>query len=202
MSDGLDAELREAWVAPLLGDGAARLDLDDAGADLATADGVAAAAAALEAEPVVVTAFDVLDGLDDITPLMDWLVGLADRATVVVGVPWTPNQVEELRRLVPSGTPAVVARVVPVRAAAIVTDADAATPLLGAVALDAGAAAASYLLAFGPDASRLGPVAAAHAADLSAERAQARRAAADVAYLEARVAQLEDEAAAAARPRA
>jgi hypothetical protein len=192
MSDGLDAELRNAWVAPLVGDGAAWLDLgrDLDGADLATPEGVAAAAAALGDGPAVVTAFDVLPQLEDITPLMDWLVSVADRATVVLSVPWAANQVEELRRLVPSGD-VVVARQVPLRASAIVTDDDAATPPLGPVAVDAAATAAHHLLAFGPGAASLRPVAVARAADLAAERAQARRQAADLAYLEARVAQLE-----------
>ncbi|HET6509504.1 MAG TPA: hypothetical protein VFG42_22085 [Baekduia sp.] len=197
MSDGLDAELRNTYISPLLGDGAAWLDLGrDVDADLATPAGVAAAATALEEAAtdgarLVVTVFDVLDGLDDVAPLMEWLVGVADRATVVLSVPWSPNQVEELRRLVPSEIATVVARQVPVRASAIVTDDDPATPPLGAVTLDPAATAAHHLLAFGPDAHRLRPVAAARAADLAAERQRAREQAADLAYLEARVAQLE-----------
>jgi hypothetical protein len=196
MSDGLDAELRNAYVSPLLGDDAAWLDLGrdvDADADLSTPEGVAAAEAALDAKAadgvrLVVTAFDVLDAVEDIAPLMDWLVALGDRATVVLDAPGPANAVEELRRLVPGET--VVARQVPVRAAAIVTD-EAATPPLGSVSLPADVPAERYLLAFGPDVARLRPVAAARAADLDAERADARRRESDLAYLEARVAQLE-----------
>jgi len=204
MSDAVDAELRYAYVSPLLAGAAVWADLGPgggasaagrapdrvppAGADLATAAGVAALADAL-ADATVITAFDLLDALDDIAPLVDWLVSRHTSATVVLSTAGSPNQVEELRRLVPSEV--VVARQVPIRAAAIVHAAADAAPPLGAPAIDPAAPAAHHLLAFGPDASRLAPVSAARAADLSAEQAAARRRDADLAYLEARVAQLE-----------
>jgi hypothetical protein len=199
MPDPLDAELRYAYVSPLLGGTAVWADLGTGAprtpdrvpppdADLATAAGVASLAAAL-ADATVITCFDVLDGLDEIAPLLDWLVSRHADATVVLSTAGSPNQVEELRRLVP--TDAVVARHVPIRAAAIVPDGAADAPPLGAVAVSADAPAVEHLLAFGPEAHRLASVSAAHAADLTAERADARRAAADLAYLEARVAQLE-----------
>ena len=200
MSDAVDAELRYAYVSPLLAGAAVWADLGPgggasaagrapdrvppAGADLATAAGVAALA-----DATVITAFDLLDALDDIAPLVDWLVSRHTSATVVLSTAGSPNQVEELRRLVPSEV--VVARQVPIRAAAIVHAAADAAPPLGAPAIDPAAPAAHHLLAFGPDASRLAPVSAARAADLSAEQAAARRRDADLAYLEARVAQLE-----------
>ena len=56
-------------------------------------------------------------------------------------------------------------------------------------------APAHHLLAFGAGADRLAPVALARAADLDAERADARRRESDLAYLEARLAQLEAPAA-------
>jgi hypothetical protein len=83
-----------------------------------------------------------------------------------------------------------------VRAAAIVpAGVDAESAVLGTVAVGADHASAHHLLAFGPAADRLVPVALARAADLDAERADARRRESDLAYLEARLAQLEAPAA-------
>jgi hypothetical protein len=79
----------------------------------------------------------------------------------------------------------------PIRAAAIVGEGDAEAPGLGAVAIADDAAPAGHLLAFGTDAARLVPAARAAAADLTAERAEARRRESDLAYLEARVAAAE-----------
>jgi SAM-dependent methyltransferase len=178
-------------------------------ADVETAEGIAAVRAAIaeargEGEgATVVTCFDVLHQLTDFTVLVELLLALgAEGATVVLSVPddaagalddprrataCSAGAAGELRRLVPDG--AVVARQVPVRAAAIVVDGESAP--LGTVAIGADQAAAHHLLAFGPDAARLTPVSHAHAAPLDDERADARRRESDLAYLEARVAQLE-----------
>lgn len=204
MPDGVDAELRYAYVSPLLRDGAVWADLGAgagaprapdlspaAGTDLATAEGVAALAEAL-ADATVITAFGVLDALDDIAPLTDWLVSRHARATVVLSTAGSANQVEELRRLVP--TDVVVARAVPIRGEAIVPAGAAADALpLGPVAVGAAAPAAHHLLAFGPHAHRLEPVAAARAADLRAELAETRRRIADLEYAEALLASLQAE---------
>ena len=66
---------------------------------------------------------------------------------------------------------------------------------LGDVTIGVDRAPAHHLLAFGAGADRLAPVALARAADLDAERADARRRESDLAYLEARLAQLEAPAA-------
>ena len=248
-ADRVEAELRYAWAAPLIGSAALWIDLGcgtgvaagaalgDAGArallvdrspealaearrecgsevvgaveaDLATAEGVAAVRAAIEAAPVdgatVVTCFDVLAQLADFTPLVELLLSLGETATVALSVPddaagalddphrasaWSAGAAEELRRLLPAG--AVVARQVPVRASAIVAEGAGESAPLGAVAVGDDQPAAHHLLAFGPDAARLAPASLARAADLDAERADARRRESDLAYLEARLAQLE-----------
>jgi hypothetical protein len=179
-------------------------------ADLETAAGIAAVRAAIDEAvtaqegPVVVTCLDVVAQLTDITALVELLIALGETATVVVSAPedaagalgdphrasaWSAGAVEELRRLLPAG--AVVARQLPVRASAIVLGAgtaEASAPL-GAVAVSADQPAAHHLLAFGPQAGVLAPVSVARAADLDAERADARRRESDLAYLEARVSQ-------------
>jgi SAM-dependent methyltransferase len=181
-------------------------------ADLETAEGIAAVREAITDArdgdgdgdgATVVTCFDVLHQLADFTALVELLLALgAEGATVILSVPddaagslddphrataWSAGAAEELRRLMPDG--AVVARPVPVRAAAIVVD--GASAPLGTIAVAADQPAAHHLLAFGPDAARLTPVSHAHAAPLDDERADARRRESDLAYLEARVAQLE-----------
>jgi hypothetical protein len=151
----------------------------------------------------------VLQQLADFTPAVELLLGLGETATVVLSVPddaagglddphrrsaWSAGAAEELRRLLPAG--AIAARQVPVRAAAIVpAGVDAESAGLGSVAIGADHTSAHHLLAFGPAADRLVPVALARAADLDAERADARRRESDLAYLEARLAQLEAPAA-------
>jgi SAM-dependent methyltransferase len=178
-------------------------------ADLETAAGIAAVRAAIDDAagaqdgPIVVTCLDVVAQLADITALVELLIALGETATVVVSAPedaagaledphrataWSAGAVEELRRLLPAD--AVVARQLPVRASAIVLAgaADTSAPV-GAIAVGADQPAAHHLLAFGPQAGVLAPVSSARAADLDAERADARRRESDLAYLEARVSQ-------------
>jgi SAM-dependent methyltransferase len=182
-------------------------------ADLSTAEGAAAVRSAVAdagvAGPVVVTCFDVLHQLADFTALVDVLLALGeDGATVVLSVPddaagalddphrasaWSAAAAEELRRLLPAGAISLVQ--VPVRASAIVPAAGGESALLGSIAVTADQAPSHHLLAFGPDAARLVPASRARAADLDAERADARRRESDLAYLEARLAQLEAPAA-------
>jgi SAM-dependent methyltransferase len=189
-------------------------------ADLETAEGIAAvraaiAAASVSSGAVLVTCLDVLAQLADVTALVALLVELGERATVVLSVPddaagaledphrvtaWSASAAEELRRLLPAGT--LVARQVAVRASAIVVGDGAAdgegagvaggqSAPLGAVAVGADQPAAHHLLAFGPDTARLRPVSGARVANVDAERTDARRRESDLAFLEARVAQLE-----------
>ncbi|MDX6700905.1 MAG: hypothetical protein QOF26_1131 [Baekduia sp.] len=177
-------------------------------ADLSTAEGVAAVQAAIADAgvdgPRVVTCLDVLQQLPDFTALVEVLLVLGENATVLVSVPddaagalddphresaWSAGAAEELRRILPPGT--VSLQQVPVRAGAIVpAGGDAAVPL-GSLAVEAGQAASHHLLAFGPAVDQLAPVALARPADVDAERADARRRESDLAYLEARLAQVE-----------
>lgn len=175
-------------------------------ADLAAADGTAAVREAVPADggPVLVTCFDVLHQLEDFTALVELLIGLGEGgATVVLSVPddaagalqdphrasaWSAGAAEELRRLLPAG--AVALKQVAVRASAIV-GADGATVALPEVAVAADDQPTAHLLAFGPDVQRLTAAGHARAADLEAERAEARRSVSDLAYLEARLAALE-----------
>lgn len=177
-------------------------------ADLGTTEGVAAVATAVTATAsggdVVITCFDVLHQLADFAPLVELLLALADPGTVVLSVPddaagalddphrrsaWSAGAAEELRRLVPAG--AVSLRQVAVRAAAIVPVSGGASAPLGSVTVPDDQAPMHHLLAFGPRATQLAPTSLARVADLDAERADARRRESDLAYLEARLAQLE-----------
>ncbi|HMJ36410.1 MAG TPA: methyltransferase domain-containing protein [Baekduia sp.] len=182
-------------------------------ADLSTAEGAAAVPAAIAGAgidgPRVVTCFDVLHQLADFTALVDLLLALGeDGATVLLSVPddaagglddphresaWSAGAAEELRRLLPPG--AVSFSQVPVRAAAIVPAAGGESAPLGGVTVAAGQPPSHHLLAFGPDAGRLAGASLARAADLDAERADARRRESDLAYLEARLARVEAPAA-------
>jgi hypothetical protein len=182
-------------------------------ADLQTAEGTHAVRQAIAdlapAGPVVVTCFGVLHQLADFTALVELLIALGDDgATVVIGVPddasgalddphrrsaWSAGAVEELRRLLPAE--AVRLRQVSVRASAIVGGDGGPSAPLGSVDVPAEQAPTTHLIAFGPQAQRLAPVSRARAADLEAERADARRRESDLAYLEARLAALEGAAA-------
>lgn len=250
-AERVDAELRYAFVAPLIGDAALWVDLGcgtgvaagaalagarpkarvilidvapdalaearrECGADVAaaveadlgTAEGVAAAQAAIDAAeadgPVVVTCFGVLHQLEDFTALVELLGRLGERATVVLSVPddaagaledphrrsaWSAGAAEELRRLLPAG--AVSLRQVAVRASAIVPASGGRTAAFGELDVPADHPATTHLLAFGRDAVRLLPASQARVADVEAERADARRRESDLAYLEARLAALE-----------
>jgi len=176
-------------------------------ADLAAADGTAAVRrATAEADgDVVVTCFGVIHQLEDFTALVDLLLALGERgATVVLSAPddqagaledphrrsaWSAGAAEELRRLLPAE--AVAFKQVAVRASAIAPAEDEASVALGEVAVGAADRPVAHLLAFGPGSARLAPVGLARAADVEAERAEARRAVSDLAWMEAKLASLE-----------
>jgi SAM-dependent methyltransferase len=182
-------------------------------ADLATAEGATAVQAAVAGAgidgPRVVTCFDVLHQLSDFTALVDLLLALGeDGATVLLSVPddaagalddprrasaWSAGAAEELRRILPPGT--VRLHQVPVRAAVIVAAGEESTAALGEVTVAADQAPSHHLLAFGPGAADLAPAGRARPADVDAERADARRRESDLAYLEARLAQVQAPAA-------
>ena len=157
------------------------------------------------------TCFDVLHQLEDFTAAVELLLALGEtrdggpqrarrrrgrRWTIrTARSAWSAGAAEELRRLLPAG--AVAARQVPVRAAAIVPDGgEVESAPLGSVDVGADQAPAHHLLAFGvgADAPRPG-----RAGPRCRPRRRARRRPpareSDLAYLEARLAQLEAPAA-------
>lgn len=164
--------------------------------------GDVAAAAREHGRPgAVIACLDVLEQLDHFLPVVEALVAAAKAgATVVLRVPNTPltgqrgastwgeGAVEELRGLLPAD--AVVLRQVPLRGAAVVREHGV---LAVAVDVDVAGhdAASHFVAAFGPRAAELADAAAVAPADLAAERAEQHRLRSDVAFLEARVRELE-----------
>jgi hypothetical protein len=162
--------------------------------------GDVAAAAREHARPgAVISCLDVLEQLDHFLPVVEALVAAAEAgATVVVRVPNTPltgqrgastwgeGALEELRGLLPAD--AVVLRQVPLRGAAIVREHGV---LAVEVDVEDHHAASHFVAAFGPRAAELADAAAVAPADLAAERAEHHRLRSDVAFLEARVRELE-----------
>jgi hypothetical protein len=158
------------------------------------------AAAREHARPgAVISCLDVLEHLDHFLPAVEALVeAAAAGATVLIRVPNTPltgqrgastwgeGALEELRGLLPADT--VLLRQVPLHGAAIVR-----RP--GVFAVEVGVAehhgASHFLAAFGPRAAEIADAAAVLPADLAAERAERARLRSDVAFLEARVRELE-----------
>ncbi len=166
---------------------------------LQAAGDVAAQAREHAAPGAVITCLDVLEQLDHFLPAVEALVeAAAAGATVLLRVPNTPltgqrgastwgeGALEELRGLLPDGH--VVLHQVPLRGAAIVT-----RP--GVLAVEVGVeehhVPSHFLAAFGPRAQELAGAAAVAPADLAAERAEHARLRSDVAFLEARVRELE-----------
>jgi SAM-dependent methyltransferase len=171
-------------------------------ADLGTAAGTAAVREAIGDTEAVITCFETLAHLEDFVPCVDLLVGLAQRCSVVLGVPndafwpvdnpfhrtmWGEGAVDELRRLVP---PHVLLEQVPLSASAIVPAGVAELPLKDArVAADR--IPSHYLLAFGPATDRLAPLADTRMVDADAQRRVDRERDSELAILAARVAELE-----------
>lgn len=159
-----------------------------------------------------VTCFETIEHLTTFAPLVELLVELAANAdcTVVASVPndafwaienphhatsWGEGAVEELRSLLPAGH--VLAHQVALQGSALTRAADEATREVAEVAIAQGVPS-HFVLAFGPRADALGAGPRVVQADPSAQRRWERQRESDLAYAEARIAELE----AASRPAA
>lgn len=173
-------------------------------ADLTTNEGIAAVREAIgEEQGAVVTCFQTLAHLESFVACVDLLVELGAAHTVVLSVPndafwsienpyhptmWGAGAFAELRSLVPGDH--VVLEQMALAGSAI------APPGAGEVALaPAGLqderVPAHFLLAFGPQADRLAPVAAARMADAAEERRWERERTSELAFMAARLQELE-----------
>jgi len=202
-ADVLLVDRDERALAAAVAAGGARPGAGTLALDLAAPDDVRRLADAVPANAVV-TCFGVLEHLTGFVALVDALGELVERrgVTAVLSVPvdapggtpagpvvWGASAFEELRRLLP-GDP-VVAREVALAGAAVVPGEADASAAVDRVAVPAAARPAALLAAFGPLADRLGPAAGAEPVDLVAARRRERALEADVAWLTARVAELE-----------
>lgn len=151
-----------------------------------------------------ITCFETLEHLASFAPLVALLVELAqqDDCTVVLSVPndafwaiqnphhataWGEGAVAELRSLLPADH--VVAYQVALQGSALVR-ADETTSEVASVALSDGVPT-HILIAFGPDAERLGAAPRVVQADLAEQRRWERQRESDLAYAEARIGELE-----------
>jgi SAM-dependent methyltransferase len=179
-------------------------------ADLATPEGLDAVRAALAGEPEgprVATCFETIPHLKDFAGLVGLLIELAAERgfTVVLSVPndafwgienpfhhtmWGEGAAEELRRLLPEDH--VVMRQVPLAGSALVPGAAESAPLPAAEAdLRLAGVPSHVVVAFGPQAARLAPGGIVRGVDLDEQRRWERKRDSDLAFLEARVAELE-----------
>lgn len=176
-------------------------------ADLTTDEGCAAVRDALADTPAggLVTCFEALSHLTSFVPLVTLLLELGDRGfTVVLSVPndafwsvqnphhktsWGEGAAEELARLLPGDH--VRLEQVAVHGSAIAPAGEAATLALGDVELPGTRVPSNYVLAFGPQAHQLAPLAGARAADAGEERRWERERSSQLALLEARLQELE-----------
>jgi hypothetical protein len=212
-ADGLEGRLAGRTLlvdrsADALGDAARELaGSETLVADLGTDEGAAAVRDALADTPAggVVTCFETLAHLETFVPAVTLLLDLADRGfTVVLSVPndafwsvenpfhrtsWGEGAAEELARLLPDDH--VRLEQVAVHGSAIGPAGEAATLALGDVELPERRVPSHYVLAFGPEAHRLAPLAGARAADAGEERRYERERGSRLALLEARLAELE-----------
>jgi hypothetical protein len=175
-------------------------------ADLGTAEGTAAVrtAVAEDGGDRVATCFETLSHLETFVPAVELLLELGDRGfTVVLSVPndafwsienpfhktmWGEGSFEELRRLLPGEH--VVLEQVPLTGSAIASRGEASLPLAD-VAIEETRVPSHFLLAFGPRARVLAPVALVTMTDAEESRRWERERASDLAFLEARVRELE-----------
>ena len=174
-------------------------------ADLTTNEGIAAVREAIgEEQGGVVTCFQTLAHLESFVACVDLLVELGAAHTVVLSVPndafwsienpyhptmWGAGAFEELRSLVP-GDHVVLEQV----ALAGLGDRAARRRRARARArapARPSACPAHFLLAFGPQADRLAPVAAARMADAAEERRWERERTSELAFMAARLQELE-----------
>jgi SAM-dependent methyltransferase len=173
-------------------------------ADLADAEGIAAVRDAVgEEQGGVVTCFHTLAHLENFVPCVDLLVELGAAHTVVLSVPndafwsienpfhptmWGAGAFEELRSLVPGDHVALEQVAL---AGSAIAPPGAADLELAPARLEAERVPAHFLLAFGPQAGRLAPVAAARMADATEERRWERERASELAFMAARLQELE-----------
>lgn len=152
--------------------------------DLESEPGIAAVRAAVDGcDGGAVTCFGLLERLSRFAPVVQLLLDLAARGfTVVLAVPnkafwggapasgstWGEGSAEELRRLLPDGH--VSLRQVPLAGSALVAPEAPGEAALGAVPVDPAATPVGEVVAFGPRAAELHPVAAVAAEDLTARR--------------------------------
>jgi hypothetical protein len=211
-ADALDSELPERTLLVDVSEDA----LADAGgelkgaqtlrADLGTTEGAAAVREAVgdAGGERVATCFETLAHLETFVPAVELLLEFGDRGfTVVLSVPneafwsienpfhktmWGEGSFEELRRLLPGEH--VVLEQVPLIGSAIATRGAASLPLAD-VAIEEMRVPSHFLLAFGPKASALAPLAAVRMTDAEESRRWERERASDLAFLRARVQELE-----------
>jgi SAM-dependent methyltransferase len=153
------------------------------------------------------TCFEVIEHLESFVGLLELLRDLAEheRFTVLLSVPndafwgienphhrttWSEEAFEELRRLLPPEP--VLARQHPLHGSAVVPGAE--HPARLGVEVEVGDSAPSQCLAaFGPRAGEVASVAAAVSTDLGRQRSWERQRASDLAYYQARIAELEQQ---------
>jgi SAM-dependent methyltransferase len=172
-------------------------------ADLGNAEGTAAVRDAVGQAEATVTCFEAIAHLEDFVPCVELLLDLGARCTVVLSVPndafwsienahhhtmWGEGAFDELRRLVPDDH--VALEQVPLAGSAIVGAGDAELALTPA-RVPADRVASHFLLAFGPRAQRLAPLAHARAVDADGQRRFDRERDSELAVLAGRVAELE-----------
>jgi hypothetical protein len=173
-------------------------------ADLAAADGIAAVRNAIgDAQGGVVTCFHTLAHLENFVPCVDLLIELGAAHTVVLSVPndafwaiespfhptmWGAGAFEELRSLMP-GDHVQLEQVA--LAGSAIAPPGAGVFELAPVGLEPERVPAGYLLAFGPRAAELGPVAGTRMADATEERRWERERTSELAFMAARLRELE-----------
>jgi SAM-dependent methyltransferase len=193
------AEMLEQAARELASIGATTLQ-----ADLASTEGTAAVRDAIgDAQGGVVTCFHTLAHLENFVPCVDLLVELGTAHTVVLSVPndafwaienpfhptmWGAGAFEELRTLVPSEHVALEQVAL---AGSAIAPSGAGELELAPARLDAERVPAHFLLAFGPQADRIAPTAATRMADAAEERRWERERTSELAFMAARLEELE-----------
>jgi hypothetical protein len=180
------------------------LDATTLHVDLGTHEGVNAVRDALTAErDTIVTCFETLAHLENFVPCVDFLIELGTTHTVVLSVPndafwsidnpfhptsWGEGAFEELRRLLPGEH--VHLEQVSLAGSAIAPPGPAELSLAPA-RLESERVPSHYLLAFGPRAARLEPLAGTRMQDADEERRWERKRTSELALMSARLRELE-----------
>jgi hypothetical protein len=173
-------------------------------ADLGTAEGARAVRDAIgQDRGGVITCFETLAHLENFVPCVDLLVELGSEHTVVLSVPndaywsienpfhrtmWGEGAFEELRSLVPGDH--VQLEQVPLSGSAIAPP-GAAELELAPARLEGERVPSHFLLAFGPRAELLAPLATTRMADAAEERRWERERTSELAFMAARLRELE-----------